>query len=143
MRSFRELFAAVAVPRFHEHFGKRDADGNFATLFYRPPSSATSAEPFEFTGISSPVRSAPEPDFDGGGINRMDTKTWRVPKEQFDTAGITTAQIEAAVDDHDSRSPFDWSIRVEDCVFGETGFVTLALHRAARVTGNKLRRAVV
>ena len=60
----------------------------------------------------------------------------------LDAAGIAHPQRKAAITDHDSREPFDWSLRVSECVWGPT-FVTLALERAPATAGNELRSAAV
>lgn len=136
MNSFTSEFTRLATPQLMDHFGERDANGDYKPLAYRDP-RAGNGEPFLFTGISSAVRSIEEPVFDEGMVRR-ETKTWEIPREQLDARSIDHPQRKATVEDHDGV----WNIDVSQCVWGPT-FVTLALTRAPRTSGNELTRAAV
>jgi len=137
---FNRTFAAVAAKHLVHQFGERDENGEFRKLLYRDARLPAASEPFELTGISSGIRSIEELMPGELGISRVDSKTWQIPREQLDAVGITHPQRNAMLDDYDSAEPFDWSLRVQDCVWGQT-FVTLSLERAPLVVGNEVRGA--
>jgi hypothetical protein len=133
------LMRRIGAPALMAGHGERDDAGELKPLRYRDPRvGGGEGEPYQLTGIGSPVRAVEEPDFEDGGTKRRETKTWQIPRQQFDEKQIDHPQRAAIVEDHDG----EWNVDVTQCVWGAV-FVTLALTRAPRTSGNEMRSAAV
>lgn len=119
-----------------ETFADRDADNNIVGVKYRLPAHPDGVEPYLLPGIPSSVRSVLQ--YTPDGEVRQEVKTWQIERTRFDAIGVQHPQRNASIEDVDGN----WNVNADECVWGEV-FVTLALVRKPRVTGNELRSAPV
>lgn len=136
MSDFDRMASAFASPLLMQQFGERDANGAFGGVRYRLPGHPEGVEPHLLPGIPSPVRAVVQMTFDGEV--RQETKTWQIERSRLDAIGVKHPQRNAGIEDADGR----WEVNADECVWGDV-FVTLALIRKPRTSGNELRSAAV
>lgn len=132
MPSLHDIMAKPAVSALVSQFGERGPDGGFLKLKYWP-TGRTAEQPLEFEGSVSQIRNVTRLTMEGE--ERQETRTWLIPREVMDAAGVLHPQRKAVAEDGDGQ----WNIDADECKW-DGSFVTLGLTRTPRTSGNELRR---